>query len=186
MQACLKPVVAIATVAYPIVVYLGLGRWDPFWIALPLALLLALRAWDGRDAVWLIAAAGALVLGALASAQGSWLPLKLYPLLVNAVLLTVFAGSLWRPPTIVERIARLREPQLPPHAVAYTHKVTLAWCAFFLVNGLVSAATAVWGTDQVWLLYNGLLAYLLIGAFFGLEWMLRQRMRNRGAEAGHG
>lgn len=175
MRFALQVLLVAATAAYPLLVYLGFGRWDPLWLALALAALLALRAWSGRDAVWLVAAAGALGLGAAASAAGSWMPLKLYPVLVSAVLLAVFAASVLRPPTVVERIARLREPALPPEGVAYTRKVTLAWCGFFLANGSVSAATALWASDAVWLLYNGLLAYGLIAAFFGAEWLLRRR-----------
>lgn len=187
MHAPLKALATLATVAYPLVVYLGFGRWNPLWIALALAALLLLRAWSGREAIWLVAGGGALLLGAAASLGDSWLPLKLYPVMVSGVLLAVFGFSLWRGPTVIERIARLAEPQLPPQAVAYTRKVTLAWCGFFLANGAISAATAVWGSEQAWLLYNGLLSYALVGLFFGAEWMLRQRMRARGAAPGsHG
>jgi uncharacterized membrane protein len=187
VQAGVKVVLTAATVVYPLVVYLGFGRWNPVWIALLLAGLMVLRAWSGRDPVWLAAAAGAALLGAAAGLDGSYMPLKLYPLMVSAVLLAVFSFSLLRPPTVVERIARLAEPGLPPEGVAYTRKVTLAWCAFFVVNGGISAATALWGTEQSWLLYNGLLSYVLIGLFFAGEWMLRRRMRARLATgSGHG
>lgn len=174
-----------ATVSYPLVVYLGFGRWSPAWVAAALAALLFLRAWSARDAVWAAAGAGALLLGLAAEVDGSWVPLKLYPVMVSAVLFAVFAFSLRRPPTIVERIARLREPHLPPQAIAYTRKVTLAWCGFFTVNGAISAATALWASERTWVLYNGLLSYVLVGGFFGVEWMLRQRMRARLAAASH-
>ena len=36
-----------------------------------------------------------------------------YPVLVNGVLLIAFGGSLFFPPTVVERIARLRDKDLP-------------------------------------------------------------------------
>jgi uncharacterized membrane protein len=173
----LNALLAAATLAYPALVYVGLGRWNPLWMSLLLCSLPLMRAWTDRDPMWLVAAAGALLLGVAASVQGSWMPLKLYPVLVSAVLLAVFAASLKFPPTVVERIARLREPQLPPAGVAYTRKVTAAWCIFFVANGTLSAATALWGSDQLWLLYNGLLAYLLIGLFFALEWTIRQRLR---------
>lgn len=183
-----KLVVIAATVAYPVVVYLGFGRWQPLWLGLALAALLLLRAWSARDGVWLAAGLGAALLSLASQWGGSWVPLKLYPVMVSAVLLGVFAASLARPPTIVERIARLTEPQLPPEAIAYTRKVTLAWCGFFIVNGAVAAATVAWGSDEAWLLYNGLLSYLLMGAFFSGEWLLRQRMRSRLAAvpASHG
>jgi uncharacterized membrane protein len=175
VRALLQAGLTLATAAYPLVVYLGFGRWDPLWLALALAALLALRAFSGGDPVWLLAGVLALLLGATASLAGTWVPLKLYPVMVSAVLLAVFAASLVRPPTVIERIARLREPDLPPAGVAYTRRVTLAWCGFFVANGTASAATAVWGSEAFWLLYNGLIAYLLIGAFFAAEWLLRQR-----------
>lgn len=186
MRPLLQAALGAATVAYPLVVYLGFGRWHPAWLAAALAVLLFLRAWTGRDAAWLAAGIGALLLGAAAEAGGSWVPVKLYPVMVSGVLLAVFGASLWRPPSIVERIARAREPHLPPQALAYARKVTFAWCGFFLVNGSLAAVTALWASEQVWLLYNGLLAYVLIGAFFGVEWLLRQRMRARVAAGRHG
>ena len=178
-----KLLVAIVTMAYPLVVYFGFGRFSPVWLALLLAGLLAARAWIARDPVWLAAAAGATLL-ALASRDESWVPLKLYPVAVSTVLLCVFAFSLVRPPTIVERIARLTEPALSAAGVAYTRKVTQVWCAFFVFNASVALLTALWGSDELWLLYNGLLSYVLTGALFGAEWLVRQRMRAR--EARHG
>lgn len=179
MQSPLKALLTLATVAYPLVVYLGFGRWDPAWLAVLLAALMFLRAAGGRDPLWLVAGVGALLLGLAAKMGGGWVPLKLYPVMVSIVLLGVFATSLWRGPTVIERIARIAEPDLPAAAVPYTRKVTLAWCGFFVVNGGLSAATALWGSEQVWLLYNGLLSYVFIGAFFGAEWLLRQRLRAR-------
>jgi uncharacterized membrane protein len=179
VQARLKLLVTAATLAYPLVVYLGFGRWNPAWMALALAALLFLRAWSGRDPVWLATGCGALVLGAAAGLGDSAVPLKLYPVMVSGVLLAVFGFSLWRPPTVIERIARLAEPQLPAAGVAYTRKVTLAWCGFFLANGAISAATALWGSEQAWILWNGLLSYAMVGLFFAGEWLLRQRLRAR-------
>ena len=184
MNAPVKLLVTLATVAYPLVVYLGFGRWNPVWIALALAALLFLRAWSGRDLVWLAAGCGALLLGAATTLGGGWLPLKLYPMLLSAVLFAVFGFSLWRPPSIVERIARITEPDLPAAGVIYTRKVTLAWCGFFVVNGAISLATTLWGSEQAWVLYNGLLSYVLMGVFFGGEWLLRQRLRARLGAAG--
>ena len=38
----------VATAAYPLLVYLGFGRWDPLWLALGLAALMLLRAASAR------------------------------------------------------------------------------------------------------------------------------------------
>jgi uncharacterized membrane protein len=176
-------ILSLATLAYPITVYFGYGRVEPYWLALALVALMLVRAWAARDAVWLIAGAGSALLAGVSVAGNSWVPLKLYPVLVNAVLFVVFAASVLHPPTIVERIARLTEPVLPEAGVAYTRQVTLVWCAFFIVNGLTSLATVLWYSNEVWVLYNGLIAYLLMGALFGLEWLVRKRVKARMAAA---
>jgi uncharacterized membrane protein len=92
-------------------------------------------------------------------------------------LLALFGASLAHPPSIIERFARLREPQLPPAAIAYTRRVTQVWCVFFAVNGSIALVTALWASDQVWALYNGLVAYVLIGLLFAGEWVVRRRVR---------
>lgn len=165
------------SLAYPLVVYLALGRFEPRWLALLLVALAVLRALATRQAVWLVAACGAVVLAALAGLFNAALPLKLYPALVNAVMLAIFAVSLQFPPTVVERIARLTEPDLPPHAVRYTRRVTQIWCLFFVCNGTLALATALWASDRAWAIYNGGIAYVLMGTLFAAEWRVRQRVR---------
>lgn len=165
------------SLAYPVVVYLALGRFEPRWLALLLLALALLRAFATRQAVWLVAAAGAALLALLATLFNQALPLKLYPALVNGVMLAVFAASLIFPPTVIERIARVTEPDLPPHAVVYTRRVTWVWCVFFVVNGTLALSTALWASDRIWALYNGAIAYVLMGSLFGVEWLVRQRVK---------
>jgi len=167
------------SVAYPLVVYWAMGRFEPRWLAVLLLVLALLRALATRQAVWLAAAGGAALLATLATVFNEALPLKLYPALVNAVLLVVFATSLAFPPSAVERIARLTEPDLPPEGVAYTRRVTQVWCVFFVFNGTLALVTALWMSDRAWALYNGLIAYVLIGALFSVEWLVRRRVRAR-------
>jgi len=167
------------SVAYPLVVYWAMGRFEPRWLAVLLLVLALLRAAATRQAVWLVAAAGAALLALFATVSNEALPLKLYPALVNAVMLAVFATSLAFPPSAIERIARLTEPNLPPAAIAYTRRVTQVWCAFFVLNGALAVVTAVWMSDRAWALYNGLIAYGLIGTLFSIEWLVRRRVRAR-------
>jgi uncharacterized membrane protein len=132
-----------------------------------------------RQPFWWAAAAGGGLLALLSFAGNALLPLKLYPALVNAVFLVLFGISLRHPPSAVERIARLTEPDLPAAAVPYTRRVTQVWCLFFLGNGAVALATALWASNHAWALYNGLISYLLMGALFGGEWLVRRRVRAR-------
>lgn len=168
-------VAVLATLLYPLAIWLGLARFEPRWLALFLLVLALLRAFASREPVWLFAAGGALVLVAATFVLNSGLPLKLYPVLVNAVLLAVFAASLWKPPTVIERLARLRHPDLPPEGVRWVTNVTGVWCGFFVLNGGIALWTALRATDATWALYNGGIAYVLIGALLAGEWLLRPR-----------
>ncbi|WP_312788169.1 acyl carrier protein [Stenotrophomonas indicatrix] len=170
-------VVAAISLAYPVLVYAAMGRFEPRWLALLLFALALLRALSTRQPLWWAAAAGAGLLAGLATVLNQALPLKLYPALVNVVMLTVFATSLRFGPPLVERLARLQEPDLPPFAVIYTRRVTQVWCGFFVLNGGLALLTALYASDRVWMLYNGLLAYVMMGLLFGGEWLVRRRVK---------
>ena len=165
----------LATLIYPLAIWLGLARFEPRWLGCVLLAVALLRAAVSREPVWLIAAAGALVLVIATFVLNDDLPLKLHPVLVNAALLGVFGLSLWRPPTVIERLARLRHPDLPPEGVRWVANVTKAWCLFFMLNGGIALWTALYASDATWALYNGAIAYVLIGAMLGGEWLLRPR-----------
>ncbi len=147
----------------------------PFWFA---GVFLLPLSWSRRGtgmAPWAALATGTLALWALLGRDT--LPVKLYPVLANVGLLASFGFTLIRPPSMVERFARLTEPQLPSRAITYTRRVTQVWCIFFAVNGTLALITALWMSERAWALYNGLIAYLLIGTLFVIEWCVRQRVR---------
>jgi uncharacterized membrane protein len=173
----LKVVVIILTIAYPFMVYWGLQHYSAAKL-LPLLLILLTLRWlvvnrPGERRILIAILAIVLI---VAFTFGHQVGLKFYPALVNLGFLILFAGSLLSPPSFVERLARLREPELPPAGVVYTRRVTWAWSIFFVINGSLAAATALWTSDEVWVLYNGFIAYLLIGALVAGEWLLRQRV----------
>ncbi|GAA5786445.1 hypothetical protein [Chitiniphilus shinanonensis] len=163
----LAPLAFLACAAF------GLPLWWAGIVLLPLALLRrdtrALARWIGLPAALL----GALTL----LTRAEW-PLRVYPVLNNVAWLALFAWSLRHPPTVIERFARLSEPDLPPAGVAYTRRVTQAWCAFFVGNGLSALATGLWADSHTWALYNGGIAYVLMGLMFGGEWLIRRRVRS--------
>jgi uncharacterized membrane protein len=170
---------ATVTIAYPLVVYLSIGHLESQWLALMLLALALARASVARQRFWWAVAAGAALLCAACWFRSDVLAVKLYPVLVNLVLLAVFAFSVWRPPSVVERLARLREPDLPAAGVRYTRRVTCVWCSFFVFNGCLALYTALWGSDRLWALYNGLVAYVLMGILMATEWWVRQIVRNK-------
>jgi len=169
----------LLTLAYPALVYIGYLHFQPSALALLLAGLAILRALTSRDKIWCITAGIALVLAIISMVANQILPLKLYPALICAAWLVMFATSLLYPPTIVERIARRQDGPLSPEAIGYTRRVTQVWCGFFIVNGTLAVLTAIWGSNAVWALYNGCIAYVLMGLLFGAEWLIRQRVKAR-------
>ncbi len=165
------------TATYPLLVYLGLAHAEPRALALLLLSLALARFLASRSQQALGLALAGLLLAALTAWSNQLLPLKLYPVAVSAALLVLFGLSLWKGPTVVERLARLQEPNLDAHGVAYTRRVTQVWCGFFVLNGSLALATALWGSDATWALYNGLISYGLMGLLMGGEWLVRRRVR---------
>ncbi|KAA9001940.1 DNA gyrase subunit B [Affinibrenneria salicis] len=181
----LRAASGIAVLAWPALVWLSLSYTQYRWLLPLLALLFALRFFALRrqtgalpgTAKWLAAAGGALCSASLL--LGNFHLLLWYPVAVSLVLLAVFGASLWSAMPLVERLARLREPDLPPAAVAYTRRVTQVWCVFFIVNGSVAAATCLAGNLIWWTGWNGMISYLLMGLLMAGEWVVRRRLRAR-------
>ncbi|MFD4841002.1 hypothetical protein ACFWP0_26110 [Achromobacter sp. NPDC058515] len=166
---------AAAGVAYPFIAYATLERVSAAWLALPLALLwlargLTARAAQPGDRLLPVAALVFCLILAISNSEG-WL--RWYPVLVNGMMLAVFGMSLRAGRPVVERLARLRHPDLPPEGVRYTRNVTRAWCVFFALNGAAAAALAAWAPWSWWLAYNGCASYVLMGLLIGGEWLLR-------------
>ena len=165
--------------AYPIMI-LCAWRWDsPRYIGAALFALLWLQRWagTGRFATSLrqLTATDWCVVGLLSCASaaivlsGSVLLLHLYPSLVNLGLLVAFASTLVRGQTMIEKFARMGNPKLGEHAVRYTRRVTQLWCVFFALNGAFSAYTALFWSPAAWSLYNGAIAYGLVGVLLAGE-----------------
>ncbi|MGE5467981.1 MAG: hypothetical protein ACM3Y9_11215 [Ignavibacteria bacterium] len=167
--------------SYPLIIYFGIKLFEPRTVALALGATLLLRHRQGAgrllaglSRVETATLAGLLGLAALAAIVNSEALLRFYPVAVSVGMLSLFGLSLKFPPSMVERFARLRDPELPPDGVRYTRRVTQVWCAFFVANGAAAAWTAVYASRDVWALYNGLIAYVLMGALFAGEWLVRR------------
>jgi uncharacterized membrane protein len=171
----------VAGILYPPLVYFGMGVLSPTHMVLIGLVLIGLRLFGLRhkpDAkIWqIVFCIAALGLTAMLF-MDAHLAVQAYPVVVSLSVSAVFGLSLLFPPTLVERMARLTEPNLPPDGVIYTRKVTMVWTAFLLINAGISAATALWGTLAQWALWNGLLSYLFMGMLFIGELIVRRRVR---------
>ena len=174
----LKVLLVVLSIIYPAVVYFGLQTADARYLVLILATMAIIRAVTLDKSplnhwCWLPLL---LILIAVTWLQNSALMLKLYPVFINASFFLLFTWSLWNPPPIIERIARLTHNDFPESAITYTRKVTIVWCYFFMLNGSISLGTTLFASDALWALYNGLIAYGLMGTLFSIEWVIRQRV----------
>lgn len=171
-------------VAYPFVVFIGLQHIEPRWLSIILLGIVFCRLQLSKNLVskmpWLPIAAllGAVLLLFSAMMNGE-IGILLYPVAVNLAMLFAFGYSLYKKPCVIETFARISEPELDEHAVKYTEKVTMVWCVFFIINGLISIYTALILSKETWVLYNGLIAYIAMGALFAIEWLVRQYIKKQ-------
>lgn len=157
-----------------------------------------LLLWPLRRRAWLLVLLMLILLAlayALARHGGAHLPLMLPPILFPGALGLYFARSLGRGRMpLIERVVRaihggdLPDPRIPP----YARRLTLAWAMLLLGLAAWSLWLALMATPggllstfgiappwpqplERWSLFANLLNYLIIGAFFLLEYFWRRR-----------
>jgi len=97
-------------------------------------------------------------------------------------MLFLFGASLFSPPTAVFKIALLSDSSIrnSVHFAAienYCRNVTKVWCVFFALNASISLITFLFAPNWLWILYNGFIAYILMGILFAVEWMVRKKVQ---------
>ncbi len=180
MKIIFKLLAILLVVTYPLIVFFGLSVFEPGIIAIFLIVIILLRLISFQSAsgvsnfksVIVVSLAGGLI-AVFTLISNSIYGLKLYPVLINFSMLVLFAYSLTAEQTIIEKIARIKEPDLPIEGVIYTRKITWIWCCFFICNGLFSLYTALYTSIEFWTIYNGLVSYIIMGALLGGELLYR-------------
>lgn len=105
--------------------------------------------------------------------------LTFYPALVNLFFLVLFGHTLFAGPTMVYRFATLKDKSIAisPYRkkiATYCRNVTLVWCCFFIVNGSIALLSVFGESYRFWALYNGCIAYILMGLLFVGEYVVRK------------
>lgn len=140
------------------------------------------KALDWRP---LLSSALFLLLGVLCFVFNSKIFLKLYSVVISATMLFVFASSLIFKPNIIFRFALLGDKSVKGSSFEkqvenYCKKVTIVWCAFFILNGTIATFTALYNfgseelNDKIWSVYNGGISYILMGTLFVVEYIIRK------------
>ena len=170
----IKLLTGLLLLAWPFVIWFGLAHNGLHWLLPLIALLLLLRLRQTRrragplQAVTQIVAVVGIALCVASFLLKTHQLLLFYPVVVNAIMLAVFGGSLWSTMPIVEE-----------KGVRYTRRVTQIWCGFFIINGGIALFTALYGDMSLWTAWNGMIAYFLMGTLMAGEWLVRRQVIKR-------
>lgn len=175
-------IIFVLSLSYPFIVYF-LGKQIPAsYIILGLVSVLFMRSavqyrQQGASNVYMTLAIVTLMTG-LFLWKGS-MAVMLYPIIMSLSFAFLLGWSLIYPPSLIERIARIIDPNLDSYGVDYTRKVTMFWLGFSLFNALISFSTVLLKDPNIWLLYNGFISYIVIGSLMGVEYFFRGYYKNK-------
>jgi uncharacterized membrane protein len=178
----LSSLLIVLSIAYPFVIFAVGADVPPFTFVVAACVLLGLRAvvrpprWIGTLR-WPAAVAIAII-GGLALLD-STIAAKAYPVVVSGGFALLFGASLWRAPSLVERIAELHGDVLSPTARRYCRRVTMVWTLWLVMNTLIAAALALAGSVAAWALWTGFVFYLITGLLFAGEMVLRRLLQRK-------
>ena len=177
MKTIIKGIVFLGLLAYPFLVGYSLSNGQYVWVSCLLIGFGLIRLLNkGNDLLWPLTAFAILCGGlSLVLKDQAWL--KLYPVFMSLGALIIFASTLVKPPSMIERFARLVEPNLPQEGVEWTRKVTIVWCVFFSFNSCIAFITVFFASTKVWMLYNGFISYIFMGILMLGEFVLRKRQQ---------
>lgn len=175
MKRLIQLVLGLMMVMYPFAVVWALKQGYVLWVSIALMVIALIRYLLKPNTLFAPLTVLALFCGgASIFLQNEW-GLKLYPVMMSVGAFGIFAFTLKYPPSMIERFARLHQPDLPESGVRWTRQVTYVWCGFFILNALIALSTVVWASHAIWALYNGFISYLLMGLLLLGEWILRKR-----------
>ncbi len=177
----LKTILIGLTACYPVIAYLGLKYFTLTSVIWFLILLITFRLLTIRNKSLFAKYKYLLLLIVVILAfivfktklKGD-LFIRLYPVFVNMGFLIIFSVSLIFPPTIIEKIALLSKSSLNKKEQAYTRKVTILWCIFFIINLSISSYTVFFSSMEYWTIYNGFISYIIMGTLFISELIYRK------------
>ena len=123
-----------------------------------IALVFAVLGWISDDATWLL----------------------VLPSATQGAFGIAFLRSLSGVP-LIEHFARMVKPELGPGELAHCRAWTRIWGIYLLVLAAIGLGLARWAPLPVWTVYVGVVSYLLVGALFAVEYVIRKiRFRDYG------
>jgi uncharacterized membrane protein len=177
----LHSVLVLALVlAYPVLAYVSIDNLGIRMASLVLLVLLlgsTLVRMVAVRALWrpllLQAAAVGLILGAGYVTRSPFY-MKLVPALIALSASANFFLSLRKVP-VIESIARMQKPELPPDEVRYTRTWTHLWGWTMAADAVICLAAAMQDSLKLWLILCFPVSYVLIGLVFCTEYVIRKK-----------
>lgn len=165
MKKILNVAFILASIGYPIALYF-LGNVPQ--ITLFMAALWLAKFFVARQIYMLIIA---LLFCAMGLESVKFLA-YFYPSLINVFLCAFFILSL-KKECVITKIARAKHGQLSAFHINYTRKLCALWGIFFMMNACIAFILAMLEDKIYWSIFCGIIIYVLVGAFFGLEYGFR-------------
>jgi uncharacterized membrane protein len=103
--------------------------------------------------------------------------LLILPSATQATIALAFLRSLKATP-LIEHFARMMKAELSVAQQAHCRRWTLVWGVYLLVLAGTGLGLARWAPLAVWTAYVGVISYVLMGALFAIEYLIR-KMRFR-------
>lgn len=197
----MKALLAGLVLAYPLLIHFAVSRHSAALMLTGVALLAVVFLLPGlvarRRGAWLALPLVVLALVALARADAAMLVLYAPPVLANVFLAWLFGHTLRAGSTpLIRRLVDVIHPsdhELDPGIPAYARRLTALWFALFVVLALVNLVLALLATPggillalgvappvtvpvAAWAWFSNVGCWLLVGALFGVEYVVRQRL----------
>lgn len=179
MRIAIQILLSVLMIAYPFAVWWALQQQALLWVSLLLIIVAIVRYLCKPNPLFAPLTIMAILCGSSSLFSQNELWLKCYPVLMSVGTLAIFAYTLKYPPSMIERFARLHQPDLPESGVRWTRNATKVWCGFFIINACIALATVLWGTTEQWAIYNGFISYILMGCLLLGEFVLRKRHQQK-------
>ena len=162
------------TILYPFVVFLALKKHMAVRFFALLLLVAAGISFVRNKNIWIFLCV--LLSGAGVIIFNDTIFLKLYPVLMNTSVCLMFALSM-RDVPLIEQFAKKMGYNLDAKQQEYTRRATCAWAIFMFLLSVISLTT-VFLSNEIWVMFNGLISYILIAIMIGAEFLVRKRLLN--------
>lgn len=160
---------------YPYLIYVGLQQGENWPAPAVFSLLYAYSAWHAQSLTAKQRNWGIAVFCAMGVFLAPAITAKLTPLFVHVSSAYFFGRTLWRGPPLIERFVRLEFAEFPSGVIEYCRQWTQVWTGFFVFNAVMCVLLAIWGSHQVWAIYNGIVVLALTAVLMIFEYIVRHR-----------